>query len=51
MLVCGEGDALFGTAGDDRLKSLDVLNGSLSGGPGTDSCRRDARERSMSGCP
>ena len=54
VLVGGAGaDALFGLAGNDTLNSRDRVNGndSLDGGTGTDTCTRDATERSVRNCP
>jgi Tol biopolymer transport system component len=54
VLVGGKGaDALFGLGGADTLRSRDGVNGNdtLNGGPGTDKCVTDARERSITSCP
>ena len=53
-LVGGEGaDSLVGFGGTDTLKSKDGKSGndSLNGGPGTDKCITDAREKSIKSCP
>jgi Tol biopolymer transport system component len=54
LLVGGGGpDSLFGLAGPDTLNSKDGISGNdtLNGGPGTDTCIRDATEASVSSCP
>ena len=54
VLVGGKGaDSLFGLGGADTLNSKDGINrnDSLDGGPGTDKCITDAREKSIENCP
>jgi Ca2+-binding RTX toxin-like protein len=52
LLVGGAGpDVLAGLSGNDKLFSDDgVKNDTVNGGKGTDRCRTDRREVSITGC-
>jgi Tol biopolymer transport system component len=54
VLVGGKGaDVLSGLGGADTLRSRDGINGNdtLNGGPGTDTCIKDATEKAITSCP